>query len=96
MQIIEFVHSYDPRGWTCLHVAEGALSCNNVTIQNNDIGPCGTDEFQQWADGVSLSCRNSLVRNNLIGGATDGGIVIFGSPGSVIQNNRIWAENVRT
>jgi len=45
-QLIEYVHSYDPRSWSCLHIAEGGLLCNNVVIQNNDIGPCGSDAFQ--------------------------------------------------
>ena len=65
-QLIEYVRSFDPRSWSCLHIAEGALSCNNVTVQNNDIGPCGSDAFQEWADGISVSCQNSLVRNNLV------------------------------
>lgn len=69
-QLIEFVRSYDPRSWSCLHVAEGALSCTNVTVQNNDIGPCGSDRFQQWADGISVSCQNSLVRNNMVNNPT--------------------------
>ncbi|KAF8659128.1 hypothetical protein AX16_001898 [Volvariella volvacea WC 439] len=89
-QLIEYVHSYDPRSWTCLHIQEGPLNCTNVTIQYNDLGPCGSDEFQQWADGISLSCRNSIVRHNMIQDATDGGIVVFGSPGSQIYNNTIW------
>jgi len=93
-QLVEYVRSYDPRSWSCLHVAEGPLTCSGMTIQNNDIGPCGTDTFQQWADGISLSCRNSIVRNNMIKDATDGGIVIFGSPGSHITNNTIWVVNV--
>lgn len=93
-QLIEYVRSYDPRSWTCLHIQEGALNCNNVTVQNNDIGPCGSDNFQEWADGVSMSCRNSIVRNNMIQGATDGGIVVFGSPGTQVYNNTIWILNV--
>lgn len=92
-QLIEYVKSFDPRGWTCLHVAEGPLKCQTVTIQNNDIGPCGSDAFQEWADGISISCRNSVVRNNMIQGATDGGIVIFGSPGTQVYNNTIWVLN---
>ncbi|KAG8884037.1 hypothetical protein FRB97_005259, partial [Tulasnella sp. 331] len=88
-QIIEYVHSRDPRSWSCLHVAEGPFTCANVLIQNNDIGPCGTDTFQEWADGISLSCKFSTVQHNVITGATDGGIVIFGSPGSWIHNNTI-------
>ena len=94
-QLIEFVHSYDPRSWSCLHIAEGGLLCNNVTVQNNDIGPCGSDVFQQWADGISVSCRSALVRNNLVNNPTDGGIVLFGAPGTLVTNNTIWVENVR-
>ncbi len=93
-QVIEYVRSFDPRGWTCLHIAEGSLDCNGVIVQNNDIGPCGSDAFQEWADGISVSCRNATVRNNMVEGATDGGIVVFGSPGSQIYNNTIWILNV--
>jgi len=91
---IEYVHSYDPRSWSCLHIAEGPFTCTGVIIQNNDIGPCGSDVFQEWADGISLSCANSIIRNNIISDPTDGGIVIFGSPGSLIQNNTISVQNV--
>ncbi|KAH7919536.1 hypothetical protein BV22DRAFT_1115172 [Leucogyrophana mollusca] len=91
-QLIEYVHSFDPRSWSCLHVAEGTLNCNNVTVQNNDIGPAGSDLFQQWADGISVACRNSLIRNNMINNPTDGGIVLFGSPGTRVENNTIWVE----
>jgi parallel beta-helix repeat protein len=93
-QLIEYVHSYDPRGWSCLHVAEGSLNCNNTTVQNNDIGPAGSDLFQQWADGISVACSNSLVRNNMVNNPTDGGIVLFGSPGTRVENNTIWVETV--
>ncbi|KAJ3831913.1 hypothetical protein F5878DRAFT_41917 [Lentinula raphanica] len=92
-QLVEYVKSYNPRGWTCLHVSEGALNCNNITIQNNDVGPCGTDDFQQWADGLSISCQNAVVRNNMVENPTDGGIVIFGSPGTQVYNNTIWVVN---
>jgi parallel beta-helix repeat protein len=94
-QLIEYVHSYDPRSWSCLHIAEGSLLCNNVVVQNNDIGPCGSDAFQQWADGISVSCRSAIVRNNMVRDPTDGGIVLFGSPGTLVINNTIWVENVR-
>lgn len=69
-QLIEYVRSYDPRSWSCLHIAEGPLNCTGATVQNNDIGPCGSDTFQEWADGISLSCRNSVVRNNIINNPT--------------------------
>ena len=91
---MEFVRSYDPRSWSCLHVAEGSFTCSNVTIQYNDIGPCGSDKSQEWADGISLSCANSTVQNNDIVDPTNGGIVISGSPGSLIQGNKISVEKV--
>jgi len=93
-QLIEYVHSFDPRSWSCLHVAEGSLNCNNATVQNNDIGPAGSDLFQQWADGISVACANSLIRNNMINNPTDGGIVLFGAPGTRVENNTIWVETV--
>ncbi|KAL1939961.1 hypothetical protein VTO73DRAFT_9296 [Trametes versicolor] len=93
-QLIEYVHSFDPRSWSCLHIAEGAFTCTNVTVQNNDIGPCGSDAFQQWADGISVSCQNSLVRNNMVNNPTDGGIVLFGAPGTLVENNTIWVETM--
>ncbi|CAD6563949.1 MAG: hypothetical protein TREMPRED_002390 [Tremellales sp. Tagirdzhanova-0007] len=66
-QLIEYVHSFDPK-------AEGPFQCINTTVQNNDIGPCGSSTFQSWADGISLSCQQSLVQNNIITDATDGGL----------------------
>lgn len=89
-QVIEYVRSFDPRSWSCLHVAEGGLECKNATVQNNDIGPCGSDTYQQWADGISVACASSVVRNNMVMGPTDGGIVLFGAPGTQVYNNTIW------
>lgn len=44
------------------------------------------------ADGISLACRNSVVSGNTITDATDGGIVIFQAPGSMIKDNTIIAD----
>ena len=93
-QLIEHVHSYDPRSWSCLHVVEAGLSCNNIVVQNNDVGPCGSDVYQQGADGISVSCRSAVVRNNMVNNPTAGGIVLFGSPGTLVENNTIWVVNV--
>ncbi|KIJ22646.1 hypothetical protein M422DRAFT_57130 [Sphaerobolus stellatus SS14] len=93
-QVVEFVHSFDPRAWSCLHITEGELQCNGAIVQNNDIGPCGSDAYGQWADGISISCADTIVRNNLVKSPTDGGIVIFGSPGTLVENNTIWIETV--
>ncbi|CAE6485510.1 unnamed protein product [Rhizoctonia solani] len=92
-QLVEFVKTHDPRGWSCLHVAEGVLNCSNTTVRYNDIGPCGSDTFGHWADGISLACKDSALYENWIKDPTDGGIVIFQSPGSLIENNTIWIEN---
>jgi parallel beta-helix repeat protein len=91
---VDHVHSFDPRSWSCLHIAEGALDCTNATIQNNDIGPAGSSDFQQWADGISNACAHSTIRNNRVNNPTDGGIVIFGAPGTQVYNNTIWVETV--
>ena len=95
-QLIEYVRSFDPRSWSCLHVAQGNLDCTNVIVQNNDIGPAGSAVSRQWADGISVACRNSMIRNNMIDSPTDGGIVLFGSPGTHVKNNTIWVETVRS
>ena len=77
-----------------MHVTEGSKMCSNATVQNNDVGPCGLDDFNQWADGISYSCWNGLVQNNMINNPTDGGIVLFGAPGTLVRNNTIWIEKV--
>ncbi|GJJ07211.1 hypothetical protein Clacol_001411 [Clathrus columnatus] len=88
-QVVEHVHSFNPRSWSCLHIFEGSLNCARAIIQNNDIGPCGEDQYGEWADGLSIACANSTVRDNLITSPTDGGIVLFGSPGTIVENNTI-------
>lgn len=93
-QTIQYVRSYDPRSWSCLHITEGPFTCTNATVQNNDIGPCGVELSDEWADGISVSCKDSVVRNNMVMNPTDGGIVIFGSPGTQVYNNTIWVTNV--
>ncbi|MFQ5343610.1 MAG: right-handed parallel beta-helix repeat-containing protein [Anaerolineae bacterium] len=91
-QVIEWVKAYEPTWWSILHVFEGpGLSCSGVQIRHNDFGPAGQPDGT-WADGISLACRNSVVTDNTITDATDGAIVIFGAPGSLIENNTIRAE----
>ena len=88
-QLIEYVHSYDPCSWSCLHVTEGNFLCNIITVQHNDIGPCRSDAFMERADGISFSCRSAVVRDNVVTDSTGGGIVLFGSPGSSVYNNTV-------
>lgn len=37
-----------------------------------------------------MACADSHVHGNWVKGATDGGIVLFGSPGTVVENNTVW------
>jgi hypothetical protein len=90
-QIVDHVRSFEPRGWSALHIAEGHLDCTGARITNNDIGPSGQPDGH-WADGISLACTNSVVANNNITDATDGAIVLFGAPGSVAECNTIVSK----
>jgi hypothetical protein len=85
------------RSWSSLQVFEGSVThgvprCQGATIANNDIGPAGTPDGY-WADGISLACGNSTVVGNRITDATDGAIVVFGAPGSLVANNIITARS---
>ncbi|MER5464640.1 right-handed parallel beta-helix repeat-containing protein [Streptomyces sp. NPDC002668] len=95
-QIVQNTALSDPRGWSALHMTEGGVTdgvptCQNSKIVNNTIGPSGEDTGA-WADGISLACGNSEVAGNTVTDATDGGIVIFGAPGSQVRNNTITAR----
>ena len=94
-QVVERVKAYEPRGWSTIHIYEGDVkagkTCNNAAVTNSEFGPAGQPDGS-WSDGISLACRNSLVANNMIVDATDGGIVIFQAPGSLIANNTIRSE----
>jgi parallel beta-helix repeat protein len=94
-QVIRNLKITEPRSWSALHLIQGhpspAPPCSNALIENNEIGPAGSSD-ETWADGISLACTDSIVRNNIIIDATDGGIVIFGAPGSLIEGNTIRAE----
>ncbi|MBM7787364.1 right-handed parallel beta-helix repeat-containing protein [Tenggerimyces flavus] len=87
----------EPRSWSALHLFEGTVTssvpgCQRAQVVDNEIGPAGLDSPSgQWADGISLACGSSTVRGNTITDATDGGIVVFGAPGSVIEQNTIVA-----
>jgi parallel beta-helix repeat protein len=87
-------------------VTDEVPECQDAQILDNQIGPAGLEpgtgpnydsasgysgpDF--WADGISLDCGNTLVEGNTITDATDGGIVIFGAPGSTIEDNTIIAS----
>lgn len=73
-QVVSNVASRNTRSWSCLHVIGSGQDnnpCRNVTLLNNDIGPCGqsgTDSNNNglWADGISLDCTASLVQGNTV------------------------------
>ncbi len=88
-QVVEWVKAFEPRGWTIIYFGG---PCRGALARNNELGPAGKAEYI-IADGISLECPNSTIENNTIIDATDGGIVIFESPGSLIANNTIRAEN---
>jgi parallel beta-helix repeat protein len=90
---IENVRAFDPRGWSTLHVFEGARKCTNARVTGNTIGPAGTADDNAWADGISFACRNGLVADNTVVDASDGGIVIFGSPGTRVENNTVVTQH---
>ena len=94
-QIIRGSRIMDTRSWSALQLIEGhsdSQRCQNALVEDNQVGPAGTSDNMLWADGISLACANSIVRNNVVTDATDGGIVIFGAPGSLIEGNMVRAE----
>ena len=94
-QIVQNIFAHDTRSWSTLHIHEGRVmndipECQNATITDNTIGPAGTPDGR-WADGISHACGNSTVMNNVVTDATDGAIVVFGAPGSIVAYNTIVA-----
>lgn len=97
-QLVAAVRAFDTSTWSTVHVFEGSpdpqVGCNRALVILNDLGPAGYPGQPgdgTWADGISLACRNSRVVRNRITDATDGGIVVFSSPGSLVEGNRVIA-----
>jgi Right handed beta helix region len=84
---VDHVRAFDPRGWSVLHVFEGK-SCSGARVVYNDIGPSGHPNHE-WADGISFACRDGFIQHNTITDPSDGGIVIFGAPGTLVEDNLI-------
>jgi hypothetical protein len=85
---LHHIRAYDPRGWSVLHVFEGSGQCNAATISDNDLGPSGRPNGE-WADGISFACRNGSIERNSVIDASDGAIVLFGAPGTLVASNMI-------
>jgi hypothetical protein len=85
---VDHIRAFDPRGWSILHVFEGNGSCSGARITYNDLGPSGHPNGE-WADGISFACRDGIVQHNIVTDPSDGGIVIFGAPGTLVEDNLI-------
>ncbi|KAL8277012.1 hypothetical protein RQP46_010546 [Phenoliferia psychrophenolica] len=84
-----------PRGWSVLHVIEGANNnCAGAVITNNEVGPSGhsPNDAAQLHRAMSRRATGNYASGEWITDATDGAIVIFGAPGSVIRGNTIIAD----
>lgn len=100
-QTVQSVYAHDTRSWSTLHFIEGAVTnstpqCQGRKILDNQIGPAGNPGLPGvtggWADGISMACGTTEVEGNTVTDATDGGIVVFGAPGSTIEDNTIVAR----
>ncbi|KAG8999828.1 suppressor of los1-1 [Tulasnella sp. 427] len=89
-QVIDRCTIRHPRGWSSLQVYDGA---ENVRVTNNRVGPAGYDETVMgrghWADGISYAGQNGLVAGNIVTDSTDGAIVLFGAPGTLVTSNTV-------
>ncbi len=85
---VDHVRASNPRGWSVIHIFEGGNKCSDARVTNNDIGPAGHPD-RDWADGISFACKHGLIANNRISDASDGGIVVFGAPGTIVTQNLI-------
>ncbi|KAL0242265.1 hypothetical protein I308_105894 [Cryptococcus tetragattii IND107] len=99
----------NPRGFTAIHIREGdKLQCTGARVEKNDIGPVGEEYDPErdgedpemsslgrpLADGVSIACRDSFIRDNTFRDNTDAAIVIYGSPGTLVHANHIFAQTL--
>ena len=99
----------DPRGFTAIHVREGDnLDCKHATIEQNQIGPVGEEYDRRvdgpdpessplgrpLADGISIACKDSVIRDNAFHDNSDAAIVVYCSPGTLIHANTITAETM--
>jgi len=84
------------RTWSTLKLHEGSANC---LVENNlffgaGVGPRGNGREANeipfnWGDAISCAARDSLIRNNLIIDPTDVGVVLYGAPGTVVEDNVI-------
>lgn len=95
-QVIRNCVFMSPRSWSTLKVHEGGT---NIKVESNiflgagsDIRGNGRDGGERvvgWGDGVTCAARATLIRDNLIIDPTDGAVVVFGAPGTIVEENVI-------
>jgi hypothetical protein len=92
-QIVDSCLLKGAHGWTHLVFERGNdPGCTAAQVTNNEIGPMGGSYVPNGhTDGLSLQCANSTVFYNYIHDFNDGGIVVFGAPGS-----DIWGNDIRS
>ena len=52
-------------------------------------GRDGRERAPGWGDGITCAARQTLIRDNLIIDPTDGAVVVFGAPGTRVEENVI-------
>jgi hypothetical protein len=74
----------DTPGWTNLQYLHAGTVCSGGQVTSNIITAYGSTHYAQstgpaaqWADGISIACKDVLVDHNQIVDPTDVGIVVF-------------------
>jgi len=86
------------RSWSLLHIFEGA---KETTVESNLFlgsgvdargnGREGRERKLSWNDAISCAAEKTIIRDNLIMDATDGAIVLFAAPGTIVEDNVLAA-----
>ena len=84
------------RTWSTLKIHEGATDCivkNNIFL-GAGVDPRGNGREKQeipfnWGDAISCAAEKTTILNNLMLDPTDVGIVLYGAPGTIADNNVI-------
>lgn len=97
-QVVRECLFVNTRSWATLKFHEGA---RGGLVENNIVFGAGTDcrgngradgeQRLKWGDGITFAARDSVIRNNVIIDPTDVGFVLFGSPGTISENNVVAA-----
>ena len=93
-QVVEHVRIRDARSWSAFHVTEGPgpSGCSHASVHDDVIiGPAAAR--YEWSDGISFACSASEVVDNTVTDASDGGIVVFGAPGTLVARNTVLAQH---